>query len=119
MTQRRSQRKKASPAIVISDDDEEFVPVAANDKCVASLLLFLVSWLAMFSHFIILYSLSDDEKTLDDHQHLDTDDDDKDTSKKKDKKKPAGKYGPFVPFIRKKSGPSKDVQPEDDDDDEM
>ena len=65
----------------------------------------------MFSHFIILYSLSDDEKTLDD--------DDKDTSQKKDNKKPAGKYGPFVPFIRKKSGPSKDVQPEDDDDDEV
>ena len=84
MTQRCSQRKKASPAIVISDD-EKFVAVAANDKCVASLLLF---WSHDLQGFLILLSstaLATMRRPLmiSDHQHLDTDDDDKDTSQKK------------------------------------
>lgn len=54
---------------------------------------FLLS--SKFSHFVIFYSLED---------NIDNQDHGKNTTK------PARKYGPFVPFVKKKSGATQDVE---------
>ena len=83
-------RKAISPEPIIISDEDDFVAVASDDKYVASHFCCHQSF-----HFVIFYSLED---------NIDNQDHGKNTTK------PARKYGPFVPFVKKKSGATQDVE---------
>ena len=75
--------------------------VSGSTPGVATFLLISFTFLlsSKFSHFVIFYSLEDN---IDNQDHG------------KNATKPACKYGPFVPFVKKKSGATQDVESDND-----
>ena len=100
---RRSLCKKAiSPETIVNSDGEEFM-VAASDNQYVVLWFFLSIRLTMDVVVEHPSAPQDQGKTFPDSSH----------GEKNTKR--AGKYGPFVPFIRKDSTPSPVVKTEEDD----